>query len=94
MRDLLLIRSIEYVAADSALVATGLLGFVSLRYGELDLDGIALRRTRDGRHVLSFPEHRRGRRHVLQPVRPSGQDAREQIEAVVFAELRAQGVIP
>jgi hypothetical protein len=94
MRDLLPIRSIHFAAADSMLMATGLIGFVSLSYGELDLEGIAVRRTRDGRHVQSFPEHRRGRGRVLQPVRPSCQDAREQIEEAVFIELRAMRVIP
>jgi hypothetical protein len=94
MRDHITIRSIRFAPADPMLITTGLLGFVSLRYGGLELDGIAVRRTRDARHVLSFPEDRRRPGPGRLPVRPAGNDVRGQIEAEVFAELRRQGVLP
>lgn len=87
------IRSISFSPADTTLRSTGLLGFVSLRYGGLELDGIALRHTRDGRHILSFPETRRRGGHLQQPVRPASGDARAAIESAVFSELRARGVL-
>ena len=93
MLEPITIRSIRFTPAPTWLVATGLKGWVSLRYGGLDLDGIAVRRTRDGRTVLSFPEHRRLGAGRL-PVRPAGNDVRAEIEAEVFAELRRQGAIP
>jgi hypothetical protein len=93
MLEVLHARCVRFTAAPPELVATGLHGWVALRYGGLELDGIAVRRTRDGRNVLSFPEHRRLGAGRL-PVRPAGNDVRAQIEADVFAELRLQGVIP
>jgi hypothetical protein len=66
---------------------TGLLGFVTARYGDLLLDGIAVRRTRDGRVVLSWPSRRdsRGRDHSV--VRPCGDDARQALEAAILGAL-------
>jgi hypothetical protein len=70
--------------------ARGLLGFLSCRYGDLVLGGIAVRRTRDGRHVLSFPvrHDRNGDQHHI--VRPVDDDARKAIEAAVFDALGLQ----
>jgi hypothetical protein len=93
MRSLLHARSIEFTEAPSGLRATGLLGWVSLTYGDLDLDGLSLRRTRDGRTVLSFPEHRTSRGRVRADVRPGGPDVHAQIEAEVIADLRRQGML-
>jgi hypothetical protein len=63
------------------------LGFVTARYGDLLLDGIAVRRTRDGRVVLSWPSRRdsRGRDHSV--VRPCGDDARQALEAAILGAL-------
>lgn len=65
----------------------GLLGWVSCSYGHLRLDGIALRRTRDGHLTLSYPERRdaAGRRHPV--LRPLDDQARREIEEQVFAAL-------
>lgn len=68
--------------------ARGLLGWVSLVLdGGLCIDGIALRRTRDGRRALSFPvrHDRSGRQHSL--IRPVNAAARRAIEAAVFEAL-------
>jgi hypothetical protein len=94
MRDAITIRSIRFTPAPPGLLDTGLIGWASLRYGGLELDGIAVRRTRDGRHVLSFPENRRRPGPGRLPVRPAGNDVRAEIEAVVLAELRQLGVVP
>jgi DNA-binding cell septation regulator SpoVG len=66
----------------------GLLGFVAVTFaGALRIDGIAVRRTLDGRVVLSFPERRdaSGRRHPI--VRPLDAACRAAIEAQIFALL-------
>ena len=56
-------------------VSSGLLGFVSFQLGEVLLDGVAVRRTRDGELTLSFPQRRdrSGRTHDL--IRPIDQTA-------------------
>ena len=63
------------------------MGFLEFDYGDLHVDGIALRRTTAGRPALSFPERtdRTGRRHAI--VRPIDDEARQRIEHVVFAAL-------
>jgi hypothetical protein len=65
---------------------TGLLGFLSLHYGVLIVDGVTVRRTAEGRLALSFPERRdgKGRRHPV--VRPVDDAARRAIEAAVFGQ--------
>jgi hypothetical protein len=94
MRDPITIRSIRFTQAPPELLGTGLLGWVALRYGDMELADISVRQTLEGRRVLSFPETRRRSGRVQQPVRPASQDVRAQIEAYVFAELRLMGVIP
>ena len=94
MRDPITIRSIRFTPAPPGLLGTGLIGWVALRYGGLDLDGIAVRQTLEGRYVISFPEDRRRPGPGRLPVRPAGNDVRAEIEADVFAELRQMGVIP
>lgn len=66
----------------------GMLGYVSLAVcAGLQLDGIALRRTASGRLRLSFPE-RRGHQGQGHPyIRPVDDEARQAIEAEVFAAL-------
>jgi len=66
----------------------GLLGWFCLLVDDLlVLDGIGLRRTRDGRQTLAFPERRdsAGRRHPV--VRPLDDARRREIEERVFATL-------
>ena len=66
----------------------GLLGWVYFVLdGALALDGVALRRTRDGRRTLSFPSRRdrEGRQHPY--VRPLSAEARSAIEEQVLDAL-------
>ena len=75
---------------------TGLLGWLSVEYGSLVLDGIVLRRTADGRYALSFPARtdRAGRRHSY--IRPADDEARNAIEAEILWQLeeREELVVP
>lgn len=81
------VRLLATVRARDDQIATGLLAWLTIETERLVLDGIALRRTLDGRHVLTWPERRdaRGRRHAV--VRPAGDAARVALEDAVFAEL-------
>jgi hypothetical protein len=65
----------------------GLLGFVRFRYGDVLVDGVAVRRTLSGTITLSWPERRdgAGRRHAV--VRPASDSARVELERAVLAEL-------
>lgn len=64
----------------------GLLGYLTIFYGAVLIDGVTVRRTAEGRLALSFPERRdsKGRRHSV--VRPIDDDARRAIEAAVFGQ--------
>ncbi len=73
----------------------GLLGFVACTVnGLLRLDGIALRRTRAGDLVLSFPARRDrlGADHPI--VRPLGNEVRRSVQDQVLLALRAKGELP
>jgi DNA-binding cell septation regulator SpoVG len=66
----------------------GLIGYITLAFNDaLMVDGITLRRTRDGAYRLSFPERTdgRGRRHPI--VRPLTAEDRASIEGQVFDQL-------
>ena len=64
--------------------ATGLLGWVTFTLGDvLRLDGVAVRRTREGRVTLSFP---RGS-GKYQPVRPLDNKARRVIEREILGAI-------
>ena len=78
------IRLRTWVRGSDGDVRSGLLGYVSVFYGELILDGITVRRTAEGRMTLSFPQRRdgRGRSHPL--FRPIDDDARLRIEKAIF----------
>ena len=66
---------------------SGLLGYLSVIYGALVLDGIVLRQTADRKFALSFPAQtdRGGRMHAY--IRPVDDDARIAIERVILAQL-------
>ena len=81
------IRVRTWIAASEQDAHTGLLGYLSVAYGNLVLDGITLRRTADGRFALSFPARtdRGGRRHPF--VRPADDEARKAIEREILSQL-------
>lgn len=79
------IRTWTRASADDA--STGLLGWISVEYGDLVIDNITLRRTNTGRFALAFPSRtaKNGLKHAI--VRPVDDEARIEIERVIFAEL-------
>jgi len=81
------IRVRTWVKAGEQDVRKGLLGYVSVTYGALVLDGIVLRRTAEGRFSLSFPARtdRSGKRHSY--IRPADDQARQAIEADLLWQL-------
>jgi hypothetical protein len=81
------IRIRSWVKASDAEIRTGLLGYLSIHYGDLVLDGVTLRRKSDGGFALSWPAKtdRGGRRHAY--VRPVDDRVRRAIEREVLAQL-------
>ena len=82
------ITNVQLSSAHAGAAADGLIGFVSCVVDDhLRLDGIALRRTLDGRTVLSFPERRdrAGRAHSY--FHPVDDGARRAIEGAVFSAI-------
>ena len=82
------VSEVRFTASHGDDADYGLLGWIACVVdGSLALDGLALRRTMDGRLTLSFPARRdrSGRRHHY--VRPSSDAARREIEEQVFAAL-------
>lgn len=85
------VSGVRFATGSPAEERAGLLGYVSVIIGPLLLDGIALRRSSEGRLYLAFPERRSasGRRYSL--VRPVTSAVRAQIEAAVFEALGLGG---
>jgi len=81
------VRLRTWVKATEAEIRTGLLGYVSVLYGDLLLDGLVLRRTADDRYAISFPARtdRNGKRHPF--IRPIDNEAREAIERELLWQL-------
>lgn len=89
--DLIRIRS--WVRGSDEDIRSGLLGYLSIFYGDVILDGVTVRRTADGRFTLSYPERRDARGHRHPYIRPIDDDARQRIERAVFGEATvAEGV--
>jgi DNA-binding cell septation regulator SpoVG len=90
-----LITDLRYTPAGPHDAATGLLGFVALTLpGGLRVDGLTLRRSREGRRYLAFPSRldREGREHPY--LRPLNNSSRQVIERAVLSALANQGVLP
>jgi hypothetical protein len=81
------IRIRSWVRGTDDEVRTGLLGYLSIHYGDLVLDGVTLRRKSDGGFALSWPAKtdRGGRRHAF--VRPVDDRVRRAIEREVLGQL-------
>ena len=87
MSDHPLVRNIRFTPASDRECSRGLLGFISFRYGDLLIDGVTVRKTRDSRIVLSFPlsHSKSGRQHAN--LRPIDARARAEIEAAILGAL-------
>jgi len=81
------IRICSWVSGSATEERSGLLGYLSIFYGDLVLDGLVLRRTAEGRFTLSFPARtdRAGRRHSY--FRPLDDQTRRKLEREIFAAL-------
>lgn len=88
--DRIRIDEVQLTAANAADRLHGLVGYLQFRInGALLVDGVTLRRTADGRCILSYPERRdrQGRGHAL--LRPTSDAVRAHIAGQV---LRALGI--
>ena len=89
------ITNVQFAAARPAEVKRGLLGWVSFRLnGTLQIDGVSLRRTADGRLALSFPGRRDGMGRQRFYLRPLGDVARRKIEYQLFQALGFEEGMP
>lgn len=89
-----MIHDVHFTPGNDRDVESGLLAFVRLDYGGLRLDGLTLRRTRDGDLTVSWPERRdrNGRRHAI--ARPRSDATRQEIENAIFTALYEQEARP
>ena len=82
------VSDVRLIAAAEHDVARGLLGFISFVLGgTLRIDGVTLRRGRNGRLSLSFPERRDGQGRAHPILKPLDESVRREIERQVFAAL-------
>ena len=82
------VSAVRFTPACVGDMRTGLLGFVTCAVGDiLRLDGVAVRRTREGRLTLSFP-----RGHgKYPPVRPLHDEARQALENEILGAIGLDG---
>ena len=83
------IDEVQFKQASSQDEDLGLLGWITCRLnGSIQLAGLALRRTRDGRCILSFPARKDlgGNRHFF--YRPLNDSTRKEIQCQIFGALR------
>ncbi len=66
----------------------GLLAFVACTYGEIEIDGIAVRRTLDGKLVVTFPAKRRGDCGRRFFVAPRSTPVRQEFERAILTAYR------
>ena len=81
------IRVRTWVRGTDEDLRSGLVGYLSLFVGDLIVDGVVLRLTRDRRFALSWPARtdRSGRKHAT--VRPVDDAVRRRIEREILAQL-------
>ena len=92
MRNPLRVSGVRMIAASPDDVESGLLGWLEVELNDtLQLDGLTLRRTSDGRLTISYPARTdsRGRRHSY--ARPLDDHARRDIERQVLESLGLTG---
>ena len=84
----ILITKVKLLPSSPEARSRGLLGWVSFNLlGMIGISGIKLRRTRGGRHTLSYPCHRDHAQRVHELVWPLTEEARIMIEDLVFRAL-------
>lgn len=82
-----MIHDVRFTPGSDRDVESGLLAFIRLQYGSLVLDGLTLRRTREGGLSVSWPERRdrNGGRHPI--ARPRTDAARRELEDAILRAL-------
>jgi hypothetical protein len=94
MTSLLRIGDIRFAPARLELRSKGLIGWVSCSLnGELQLDGIAVRQTLGGAHVLSFPRRVDSNGVEHDYVKPLSNGVRDAIQAQVIGALEKRGYL-
>jgi len=84
------IRDVRFTGAIGRDQRSGLLGFVQLRYGDILMDGLAVRLTVDGTLTLSFPSRRDRKGHRFPYYRPADAAARGAFEQEIFEAIRTE----
>ncbi len=88
MKTNIKISNVHFIPAGPHEVTKGLKGWISCILNDrLQLDGLTLRKTRGGRHALSFPARsdNTGRQHYY--IKPLDNTARKIIERQIFKIL-------
>ncbi len=88
------LRDLRLTRAPRHLARAGLLCWARGRLGRLLVDGLAVRVTRRGRLVVTWPTRRDSRGHEHRLVWPLDRAVREAVRAQVLAALRRRGVLP
>lgn len=85
------VRVRTWLKAKDRDVRRGLLGYLSVTYGDLILTGLVLRRTASGRLAIAFPEKTDGvgLRHAI--IRPASPGVRQEIEDELLWQLGKRG---
>ena len=90
----MIVTDIRYQPAPLDMRGTGLRGWATATVnGMWVFDSLAVRRTADGRFVLSFPSRRDRSGAEYAYYRPTNAEVRQEIEAAVLEELDRRGFI-
>ena len=88
------VSDVRFSPAAPGLRESGLLGYAAVTFDEwLLVEGVTVRRTREGRVALSFPLRADGRGRRRATVRPRHDEARRGIETQVIEALRRGGYL-
>ncbi len=82
------ISDIQITAASPADRNMGLLAFASCVYGEVEIDGIAIRKTVDGRIIVTFPARPWNGCRRKYFITPRSVPVRRQFEEAILSEFR------
>ena len=84
------LEDVVVTPATGAELEGGILAWCRARYGGLWIDGITVRKTRDGRIAIVFPARRDGAHRQHFYVQPADLATRRALEAAILAAFRTQ----
>ncbi len=88
------VTNVRFTPAPAIDTQLGLLGYVSCTVDSINLDGISLRRSSNGRPYLRFPTRRRASTgREFQVAWPANEVARAEIERQILDEVERQGAL-